>query len=431
MTTFERFEGDLPMLLDQLATSRPPDYLDEVFERTARARQRPRWTFPERWLPLSVTTRPAATHLPVRALALLVLALLAIALAGIVLVGSMRPDLPTPFGVAGNGQVAYTSSNDIVLVDPVTGSSSQLTTSLELESAPTFSPDGTGLAFRRLESGRTIDSYDIVVVDADGSHARTVASLPIAYWSGFDSYQWTPDSRSLLVNVQASGELRLYNAAAASEPRILARGVTNVEFRPPKGDQILFRRLDMSGTGLYTMNVDGSDIRPLIVIKLGETLGEEDLGSARWSPDGSKIVFTRTPPGLADQQHIYVMDADGSDIQPLPIGAGTDYASRMTWSPDGTRIAFERWDGDEERLTIGVLTLATGIVIDVGPQLGAEGVVFDWSPDGTTIIAVPGDDPQLIAIDPSEGSWEPMGSDLSFEQGVLNDFRPSWQRLKP
>ncbi|HEX5148310.1 MAG TPA: hypothetical protein VFW02_04465, partial [Candidatus Limnocylindrales bacterium] len=430
MTTFERLEGDLPMLLEELAPPRTPDYLEDAFARTAAARQRRAWTFPGRWLPASTLIAEGGDlpRIPVRALAILVILLLAVVVAGIVLVGSLRSDLPPPFGVAGNGLIAYSSHNDIILLDPVTGASRPITAGPELESAPAFSPDGTLLAFRRLEAGPSIDSYDIVVTAADGSDERTIARLPVSYWSGWESLQWAPDSRSILVNMQASGELRRYDVIAAAEPRVLAKGVTGVDFRPPRGDLILFRRLDMLGTALYTMEADGSNVRPLIVIKLGETLGEEDLGSARWSPDGSKIAFIRTPPGLQDQQHLYLLDADGSNIRDLPMGEGTTYATNLAWSPDGTRIAFQRF-GATGIQPLGVLELATGQVLSAGPQLGDNGVAFEWSPDGRTILAVPGDDPRFIAIDPGDGSSQAIGPGLSLEQGVLNDFHPTWQRV--
>src|SRR5258705_7065046 len=61
MTSFERFENRLPAMLDELAVPRLPDYADDLFARTAATRQRPGWTFPERWLPMStITARLAA-----------------------------------------------------------------------------------------------------------------------------------------------------------------------------------------------------------------------------------------------------------------------------------------------------------------------------------------------------------------------------------
>jgi hypothetical protein len=51
MTAVTRLERDLPAILGDLSAGPAPDYLDDVFGRTGRSRQRPAWTFPERWLP--------------------------------------------------------------------------------------------------------------------------------------------------------------------------------------------------------------------------------------------------------------------------------------------------------------------------------------------------------------------------------------------
>ena len=53
MTTGQRLERDLPQILGELATRPYPDYIDDVLATTARARQRPASTFPERWLPMN------------------------------------------------------------------------------------------------------------------------------------------------------------------------------------------------------------------------------------------------------------------------------------------------------------------------------------------------------------------------------------------
>jgi len=57
MTAFDRLPVELPDLLTDLAAPRIPDYVDEVPAVTAATRQRPRWTFPERWLPMAVIPR--------------------------------------------------------------------------------------------------------------------------------------------------------------------------------------------------------------------------------------------------------------------------------------------------------------------------------------------------------------------------------------
>jgi hypothetical protein len=153
----------------------------------------------------------------IRTLVLAILVLLAVAL-GIVLVGSIRPDLPTPFGVAGNGQVAYSSNNDIFLIDPITGVSRPITSGPQLESQPIYSPDGTLLAYKRMEADVSDDSYDLVVTDADGSNPRTIATWPVTYWSGWEQLLW----RRTVARSRSTGGLRELRSTMqrGCEPRV-------------------------------------------------------------------------------------------------------------------------------------------------------------------------------------------------------------------
>jgi hypothetical protein len=72
-----------------------------------------------------------------------------------------------------------------------------------------------------------------------------------------------------------------------------------------------------------------------------------------WSPDSRRIAFSsKRDDGT---WRIYLMDADGTDVTPLPTGTGD--ALQPAWSPDGGRIAFvsTRTGGGD----IYVLTFAT------------------------------------------------------------------------
>jgi hypothetical protein len=60
VTNERRFEQDLPDLLEKLALGPTPDYRDDIVQRTARIRQRPAWTFPERWIPMATFTARTA-----------------------------------------------------------------------------------------------------------------------------------------------------------------------------------------------------------------------------------------------------------------------------------------------------------------------------------------------------------------------------------
>ena len=79
MSSSERYERRLPELLDELAAPRTPAYFNDILGQVGRTRQRPGWTFPERWLPMSAVSDrlQAAPRVPLRAVAVAALILLA------------------------------------------------------------------------------------------------------------------------------------------------------------------------------------------------------------------------------------------------------------------------------------------------------------------------------------------------------------------
>ena len=122
MTTSERFERDVPALLEELYLGPTPPYRNDLLRRTAATSQRPGWTFIERWIPVSaITARFAASpRIPWRAVGLAALLLIAFAAAA-VYIGSQQHRVPPPFGPAANGQIPFIRNGNIYLGDPVTG----------------------------------------------------------------------------------------------------------------------------------------------------------------------------------------------------------------------------------------------------------------------------------------------------------------------
>ena len=109
MNGTDRLERELTTWFADTATPQTPDWTADILSATATMRQRPRWSFPTRWLPAAVVPRlPRLTLRPVpwRTIALLAALVLLLAAAVALYVGS-RPRLPAPFGPAANGLVAY------------------------------------------------------------------------------------------------------------------------------------------------------------------------------------------------------------------------------------------------------------------------------------------------------------------------------------
>jgi Tol biopolymer transport system component len=134
----------------------------------------------------------------------------------------------------------------------------------------------------------------------------------------------------------------------------------------PDGTKIAFSR----GVGIWVMNADGSGQRRL-------TSGTYDVQPA-WSPDGTRIAFQR---GRAPAGDIFVMNADGSEQADITNNHADNRSP--AWSPDGTKIAFNRGggifvmnpDGSNQR-KLPYFDYSCG------------GSGADWSPDGSKIAFV-------------------------------------------
>ena len=74
-------------------------------------------------------------------------------------------------------------------------------------------------------------------------------------------------------------------------------------------------------------------------LELADYLSWETVGDPRISPDGASVVYERRfvdPVGDRIRTELWIVGADGSRNRFLTAGSGA------RWSPDGTRIAFTR-----------------------------------------------------------------------------------------
>jgi len=150
----------------------PETTLAGVLATTRTTAQRPGWTLPERWIPMELTMQRTAGPRPVLLLALLALLVAAIATTALLAGSHLR--LPDPIGPATNGRIAYASSGRIFLLSPTGDKLEQLATIDGLGFAPSFSRDGSRIAFlSRPDADATIS---LSVSAADGSGAPTGVS---------------------------------------------------------------------------------------------------------------------------------------------------------------------------------------------------------------------------------------------------------------
>lgn len=129
------------------------------------------------------------------------------------------------------------------------------------------------------------------------------------------------------------------------EVNVTANGTATVEFevscKAILRDRIVYSKgLDnFTEFKIYSSKLDGTDER-LILDQVGPV-----PSSVRISPDGTKICFAeRIEIGLSNVFRIFVMDANGENIQMLPFipsdNAALTSQFNPVWHPDGKKLTF-------------------------------------------------------------------------------------------
>jgi len=430
MTASERLERQLPSILGDLAMGPYPDYVEDVLVQTGRKRQRPAWTFPERWIPMAeITTRSAlAPRLPWRAIATALIILSLLVGAALVYIGSQQPKVPPPFGVARNGLMLYGSGGDIYTLDPASGVSKLVVSGPETDRIPFFSRDGTRFVFFRPHG--TASTYDLVVANADGTDQRVITTDPVTLDYSFN---WSADGRAMIVD-DGNGHVTRLDAVGTTPPqKTTYPGVRDlIALRPPDESQLLYRAVTADGWSLWMMDVDGSHAHPVLPTGAA-SMREEDYVGYSWSPDGSKIAF-RMHPDTSEESRIFIVNADGTGLHRLTHETGIECECDMFWSPDGTQIGFNRWrrdpsTGDWHSRPVALASVADGTIKEIGPvPTNDNGAEFAFSPDGTSMTWMHRQ-PSSTTTFASAPLVFDLATGTSLTIDVSVDSPPDWQRL--
>jgi len=227
---------------------------------------------------------------------------------------------------------------DIHVVNPDGSDLQRLTTGVR-GWEPTWSPDRSEILFASdLHGGGQADE-EVYVMDADGSNVRRLTNTPGDSTSSWAA-DWSPDGQKIVFMSNRGGsppgsdgnDLYVMNADGSNLRRLTrAHGWNATPAWSPDGEHIAFAsdREDKGNAGIWLIAPDGTGPRRL------NALG----GRPSWSPDGKKIAFMSNRIDRDDGGfEIYVMDADGTNIQRLTHRPGPD--SHPDWSPDGSEIVF-------------------------------------------------------------------------------------------
>lgn len=450
-----------------MSTRRPPEITDEQIRDALTRRPDPgqmaddlafivatvERTRQRRWLPARLASGMAPMR-PAAALLALLAVLVALAIALGVVVGSHQR-LPPPFGLAKPGLIAFDQGGDTYVANPDGSARTKLTSSPGADVRPTWSPDGTAIAY----ASRSLDlSWAVIVMGADGRRPVVVADD----FLDLGDIAWSPDSRRLAFAGQLlhsaapidPNTKRIYIGDADRPGAIQIGGPDLFGVGPswsPNGAQIAFKRLFppcCGSTGepaLWVMGADGSSPHRLSSMAQAPNSPASDNAflDTAWAPDGKRLAFlapgngpvTRRP-GLAFD--VYVINADGTGEVNISDSQEEEYWP--SWSPDGARVAFARAsttvDCTSETGNIPRPCAATFVVVDpdgshpvtlTGALVNSDPAV--WSPDGTRLLGYVWnpdiESNSAIVVFDSSGRTPPTTIPVDGFNSA------SWQRLAP
>jgi TolB protein len=232
----------------------------------------------------------------------------------------------------------------------------QLVTSAFDDRSPAISPDGKRVLFTRyVPDGAPLDNAGVFVINVDGTGLRQIDML------GEDP-SWSPDGSRI----------------------VLTRGLFDTGSAAPYNVALWTEKLD--GTGLRQVTRKG------LRCDNGCPGGYQD-NRARWSPDGTTLVFMRDNYTTPEQHEIWWIFPQSSILHEMRVTPQGLDADDPQWSRDGTRILFqspaEPSTAEQNLYTItrdgtGPKQLTSHLSNDPG---GVSGVFHAaWSPDGTMIV---------------------------------------------
>ena len=301
--------------------------------------------------------------------------------------------------------------NAIYLISPLTLETHQLTYPPSGDfgdAAPTFSPDGSTIAFIRTKA----DSHDeIYTIPAQGGTPRRLVTEGL--WT--NGLAWTADGKSIVFDRSLAGGFRLWRVSATGDNSrpldIPSKGQTFLEPTLWR-NRLAFEAHELS---LTIAQIPMHRSRPAMPSTPVASTRTEQAG--RYSPDGKHIAFLSDRTG-ADE--LWMSRSDGTNAVQL-THFGVPLVD-LCWHPGGNLIAISTFSGKVYAVSPETQTPQLVYVGLPFTDEHAQNIAFSRNGDSLYVLSQPGigDSYDLLKM-PSTG-----GTPQKILSGRLSKFSESF-----
>jgi serine/threonine protein kinase/Tol biopolymer transport system component len=287
---------------------------------------------------------------------------------------------------------------------------------------PRWSPDGSELAVRANKSDTDVVGF-YVIPRLGGTPQRVGVGPSVAMC-------WAADG-SQIVNAPANpeaegGGLELINTQTGGEKHIHAPAyhfLKDVDCSAKNGKLLLLTE-NSERYQIWTMKLDGTEQRKLIE-------EQEEIDSARWSPNGDAIYYFREKGETTD---LVKLSISGQSTESSVLVSGLEAGDNFSLSADGSQIAYTREQNFSNLWMLGLpanrptakiqeKSLTSGTSSNIDPDISPDGrwVVFASGSNAESNIYKMsidgGQSVQLTFIDAAfsaSPAWSPDGRQIAF-----------------
>jgi len=262
----------------------------------------------------------------------------------------------------------------------------------------------TRIAYVVKSTGR----YELQIADADGANAQTA----LASREPIISPTWSPEgTRLAYVSFEAKKPIIYVHSLATGARHVAAnfKGSNSAPAWSPDGKRLAVVLSKDGGSQLFLVNVDGSGIT-----RLASSTGIDT--EPRFSPDGQWIYFTSDRGG---SPQIYRIGASGGEVTRVTFEGSYNVSPRL--SPDGRSMAYVAGNGN--RFQVALMDLAskqtqilTDSAKDESPSFSPNGrmIIYATESGGRGVLSAVSSDGRVKqklsvqAADVREPAWGPF-----------------------